>query len=137
MDSTGTEAKIIDDLQAIVARSRLDADRLKLALAAGTIVGTWFWDVPADRFTVDEPFAEAFGLDPALGRDVLALVRLSAPSIPRTAPASSLPLMRRSRGEVVTPISTASAAPMANITGSRPTDTWSMMKAAGRQAFPA
>ncbi|WP_245892832.1 PAS domain-containing protein [Novosphingobium guangzhouense] len=76
MDSTGTEAKIIDDLQAIVARSRLDADRLKLALAAGTIVGTWFWDVPADRFTVDEPFAEAFGLDPALGRDGLSLEKI-------------------------------------------------------------
>ncbi|WP_232495498.1 PAS domain-containing protein [Novosphingobium kaempferiae] len=73
MDSTGTEAKTIDDLQAVVARSRLDADRLKLALAAGAIVGTWFWDVPADRFTVDEPFAEAFGLDPALGREGLSL----------------------------------------------------------------
>lgn len=76
MDSTGTEAKTIDELQAIVSRSRLDGDRLKLALAAGAIVGTWFWDVPADRFTVDEPFAEAFGLDPALGRDGLSIEKI-------------------------------------------------------------
>ncbi|MBU0557110.1 MAG: PAS domain-containing protein [Alphaproteobacteria bacterium] len=60
----------------MVARSRLDGDRLKLALAAGAIVGTWFWDVPADRFTVDEPFAQAFGLDPALGRDGLSLEKI-------------------------------------------------------------
>jgi len=76
LDSTGTDARTIDELQAMVARSRVDGDRLKLALAAGAIVGTWFWDVPADRFTVDEPFAQAFGLDPALGRDGLSLEKI-------------------------------------------------------------
>ena len=50
-----------------------DAQRVQLALAAGAIIGTWFWDLPRDRFTVDEPFATAFGLDPALGRDGLSL----------------------------------------------------------------
>lgn len=76
MDSTATDAKTIDELRAMVERSRLDADRLKLALAAGAIVGTWFWDVLADRFTVDEPFARAFGLDPALGREGLSLKKI-------------------------------------------------------------
>mgnify|MGYP001761080077 FL=1 len=53
-----------------------DGDRLRLALAAGAIIGTWFWDVTADRFTVDEQFAAAFGLDPALGRAGLSLAQV-------------------------------------------------------------
>ena len=36
-----------------------------MALAAGAIVGTWFWDVANDRLTVDEALTRAFGLDPA------------------------------------------------------------------------
>lgn len=47
--------------------------RVQLALAAGAIIGTWFWDVPADKFTVDEAFATAFGFDPSLGRSGLSL----------------------------------------------------------------
>nr|GFD59655.1 hypothetical protein [Tanacetum cinerariifolium] len=37
-----------------------------------------FWDLPSDRFTVDEAFARAFGLDPALGRDGLSLAQVVA-----------------------------------------------------------
>lgn len=55
------------------ATARTDAQRVQLALAAGAIVGTWFWDIPADRFTADEPFAQAFGLDPVLCRDGIPL----------------------------------------------------------------
>ena len=55
------------------ALARENAERVGLALAAGAIIGTWFWDVTADRFTVDEAFARAFGLDPALGRVGLSL----------------------------------------------------------------
>lgn len=39
-------------------------ERLGLALDAGAIMGTWFWDVPRDRVITDERFARAFGLDP-------------------------------------------------------------------------
>lgn len=76
MQSAGTEEPTIEELQALVARLRFDGDRLKLALAAGAIVGTWFWDVRADRFTVDEAFADAFGLDPALGREGISLEQI-------------------------------------------------------------
>lgn len=76
MDPIESDAPTLDELQAMVARARLDGDRLKLALAAGAIVGTWFCDVPADRFTVDEAFAEAFGLDPATGRDGVTLEKI-------------------------------------------------------------
>ncbi|QYA10573.1 PAS domain S-box protein [Agrobacterium larrymoorei] len=52
------------------------ADRVKLALAAGAIIGTWVWDIPNDRFTVDEAFATAFGLDPSLGRTGIPLAQI-------------------------------------------------------------
>jgi PAS domain S-box-containing protein len=55
------------------AAAREAAERVQLALGAGAIIGTWVWDIPADRFTVDEAFAQAFGLDPALGREGLSL----------------------------------------------------------------
>lgn len=50
-----------------------NAERVQLALAAGAIIGTWFWDLPTNRFTVDEAFARSFGIDSALGRDGLSL----------------------------------------------------------------
>ncbi|MGF3024541.1 ATP-binding protein [Methylobacterium aquaticum] len=55
------------------AIARENIERVQLALAAGAIIGTWFWDLPNDRFTVDEAFARSFGLDPALGREGLSL----------------------------------------------------------------
>ncbi|MGE6332803.1 PAS domain-containing protein [Stenotrophomonas sp. NPDC077659] len=48
-------------------------DSVNMALAAGAIVGTWFWDVPRDQLTVDEALARAFGLDPALAQRRLQL----------------------------------------------------------------
>ncbi len=51
---------------------------MQLALAAGAIIGTWFWDIQADRFMIDEAFATAFGLDPALGREGIPLAQIVA-----------------------------------------------------------
>lgn len=55
-----------------------DSERVKLALAAGAILGTWNWDIQTDRFTVDEAFAHNFGLDPALGRSGISLEQVTA-----------------------------------------------------------
>lgn len=44
-----------------------------MALAAGAIIGTWFWDVDQDSLTVDDALALAHGLDPALARTELRL----------------------------------------------------------------
>ncbi|WP_313436397.1 PAS domain-containing protein [Novosphingobium sp.] len=55
-----------------------DTDRVRLALAAGAIVGTWFWDVASDKFTFDEQFADAFGVDPALGDSGIGLEQIVA-----------------------------------------------------------
>ncbi len=53
--------------------STRDSERVKMALAAGAIVGTWFWDVANDRLTVDEALTHAFGLDPSAARNELRL----------------------------------------------------------------
>ena len=58
--------------------ARENAHRVQLALAAGAIIGTWMWDLPTDRFSVDEAFARAFGLDPALDRDGIPLATIVA-----------------------------------------------------------
>lgn len=41
-------------------------ERVQLALDAGAIVGTWMWDIRADRLIADDRFALCFGLDPAV-----------------------------------------------------------------------
>lgn len=68
--------------EAALARSnelaRAAAERVNLALAAGAIVGTWDWDLVNDRFTVDERFAETFGIDAELGQSGLSLEQVIA-----------------------------------------------------------
>ncbi|WP_161988997.1 hybrid sensor histidine kinase/response regulator [Sphingomonas glacialis] len=61
-----------------VAEERNASERLKLALDAGAIVGTWVWDVPADSFIADDRFAESFGLSPELCRSGLPLDQVTA-----------------------------------------------------------
>ncbi len=60
------------------AVARENVERVQLALAAGAIIGTWHWHLPTDRFTVDEAFGRAFGLDPTLGREGLSLEQVIA-----------------------------------------------------------
>ena len=60
------------------ALARANVERVQLALAAGAIIGTWHWDLPTDRFSVDEAFARAFDLDPTLGRDGIPLAQIVA-----------------------------------------------------------
>lgn len=50
-------------LKASEALARENIQRVQLALSAGAIIGTWFWDIPADKFSVDDAFARAFGLE--------------------------------------------------------------------------
>ncbi|WP_426149430.1 PAS domain-containing protein [Pseudomonas sp. DC3000-4b1] len=48
-------------------------DRLRLALDAGAIIGTWIWDIQADRVTADERFSRSFGIPAELCQAGLAL----------------------------------------------------------------
>ena len=63
----------IDERKRASEQARLNAERVRLALAAGAIIGTWVWDVPTNRFTVDDAFATAFGFAPTLGREGISL----------------------------------------------------------------
>ncbi|WP_210530135.1 hybrid sensor histidine kinase/response regulator [Rubellimicrobium arenae] len=58
------------------AQARADAERVRLALEAGAIVGTWSWDVAADVFRADERFARSFGLDPEACRRGLGIAEV-------------------------------------------------------------
>ena len=74
-----TERRVAEErLRASEAIARQNVERVQLALAAGAIIGTWHWDLPTDRFTIDEAFARAFGLDPALGREGIPLAQIVA-----------------------------------------------------------
>ncbi|MBP2307115.1 PAS domain S-box protein [Azospirillum melinis] len=66
----------IDHRKRALETARTDAERVQLALSAGAIIGTWFWDIATDRITIDEAFAKAFGVDPALGRDGISLAQM-------------------------------------------------------------
>lgn len=52
-------------------------ERVQLALEAGAIIGTWFWDIQADRFIVDEPFTSAMGLSPECAQESLNLAQVT------------------------------------------------------------
>jgi PAS domain S-box-containing protein len=72
-----TERRAAEErLRTSEALAQENIQRVQLALAAGAIIGTWHWDLSTDRFTVDEAFASAIGLDPALGRVGLSLAQL-------------------------------------------------------------
>lgn len=61
------------ELRRALKEREANAQRVALALAAGAIVGTWFWEIQADRFTIDEQFARSFGIDPSRIHDGLSL----------------------------------------------------------------
>ena len=60
------------------AAARQNGERVQLALAAGAIIGTWNWHLPTDRFSVDNAFAHAFGLDDTPAREDLSLEQIIA-----------------------------------------------------------
>jgi PAS domain S-box-containing protein len=62
------------------AALREAGERIQLALNTGAILGTWVWDVAADKFTADERFARTFSLDPDICREGVPL-SLVTPSI--------------------------------------------------------
>ncbi|NIJ69975.1 PAS domain-containing protein [Xanthomonas sp. 60] len=57
-------------------QSARDSERVKLALAAGAIVGTWFWDITRDSVTMDAALAGAFGMEGAPANSELPLEAL-------------------------------------------------------------
>lgn len=75
LDESGRPGGVIATVVETTARveaERLQAEtdeRLNLALSAGQGVGTWDFDVAANRVVADERFAEIYGVDPAIARE--------------------------------------------------------------------
>lgn len=59
-----------------------EAERIRLALDAGAIVGTWVWDIPNDRISADERFAHTFGLPVEQCAKGLSFKEISTPVHP-------------------------------------------------------
>ncbi|MCF9005335.1 PAS domain S-box protein [Pseudomonas syringae] len=67
----------------ITARKRAETlaaeniERVQLALEAGAIIGTWFWDIRTGAFIVDESFTWAMGLNQTLAQERLTLAQVT------------------------------------------------------------
>ncbi len=72
-------------LRASEALARENVQRVQLALAAGAIIGTWLWDLPADRFTVDEALRPRLRPRSCARAAASAWTRWSRPSTPTTS----------------------------------------------------
>ncbi|WP_428150289.1 PAS domain-containing protein [Brevundimonas sp.] len=73
-DESGRPGGVIATVVETTARVESDRvraatnERLQLALSAGRGVGTWDFDIEADRVVADERFAEIYGVDPVVAR---------------------------------------------------------------------
>ena len=72
-----------DDLR---EAARLASEQIELALDSGAVLGTWMWEVPADRVHGDERFAQTFGLDPERLRDGVPIADAFAQIHPADSP---------------------------------------------------
>lgn len=69
-----TDLKLANEesrIHAVAARE--NAERVQLALQAGAIIGTWVWDIQKNQFVIDDGFAHAFGMDPAISHQGIPL----------------------------------------------------------------
>jgi PAS domain S-box-containing protein len=72
----------IEDIKATEEKLRVSEERLRLALGAAEMIGTFVWEVPADRVTADAGFARLFGQDPAAMASGIAMGGLTAAVAP-------------------------------------------------------
>ena len=56
------------ELRRSEAEVRASEERFQLALSAGNSIGTWDWDVAADRVVADARFASLYGVDPEFAK---------------------------------------------------------------------
>lgn len=84
----GVIATVVETTERVAAE-RLQAatnERLEIALSAGRGVGTWEWDIAADRVVADARFAQIYGVDPALARDGAPITQFFKAMHPDDAP---------------------------------------------------
>ncbi len=56
------------ELRRSEAEVRASEERIQMALSAGNSIGTWDWDVVADRVVADARFASLYNVDPELAK---------------------------------------------------------------------
>ncbi|MEO7635470.1 MAG: PAS domain-containing protein, partial [Sphingomicrobium sp.] len=73
----GTNADISSqkDVEGALQRSEL---QLRQAVVAGGGIGTWFWDIKADRMIADDTFANIYGVDPEEARSGVPVAQFFA-----------------------------------------------------------
>ncbi len=77
----------IEDIKRTEAALRLSEERLRLALSAAEMVGTFVWDVAADRITADAGYARLFSVDPAVLAEGVPIATLLPAIHPEDLPA--------------------------------------------------
>ncbi|SEM58159.1 PAS domain S-box-containing protein [Stigmatella aurantiaca] len=91
-DAEGRPVRLVGIVQDVTERRQAEDalraanERVQLALNAGAVLGTWVWDIPAVRITVDALFAKSFGLTPVLASQEVTVQALSASIHPEDFP---------------------------------------------------
>ncbi|TCZ65950.1 PAS domain-containing protein [Roseicella aquatilis] len=89
----------IEEQKQTEERLRVSEERLRLALSAAEMVGTWVWDVPADRITADPGYARLFSVDPEAVGEGLPIASLLPAIHPEDRPACQVAINAALRGE--------------------------------------
>jgi PAS domain S-box-containing protein len=91
-DAEGRPVRLVGIVQDVTERRQAEDalraanERLQLALNAGAVLGTWVWEIPAVRITVDALFAKSFGLTPVLDFQDVTVQTLSDAIHPEDLP---------------------------------------------------
>ncbi|MFB1480444.1 PAS domain-containing protein [Corallococcus sp. RDP092CA] len=91
-DAAGAPVRLVGITQDVTERHQADDalhaanERVRLALSAEAMIGTWVWDVPGNRVVADERFAQSFSLDPARAREGLPISQFVAAIHPEDRP---------------------------------------------------
>jgi len=84
----GVIATVVETTERVAAEKRQAEtnERLEIALSAGRGVGTWEWDIIADKVVADTRFAQIYGVDPALAHEGAPITRFFTAMHPDDAP---------------------------------------------------
>ncbi|MFZ4407606.1 MAG: sensor histidine kinase, partial [Paracraurococcus sp.] len=89
----------IEEQKQTEERLRSSEERLRLALSAAEMVGTWVWDVAANRVTADPGYARLFSVTPEAVAAGLPVEQLLLAIHPQDCPATEAAINRALAGE--------------------------------------
>ncbi|MDO9707510.1 PAS domain-containing protein [Paracraurococcus lichenis] len=89
----------IEEQKQTEERLRSSEERLRLALGAAEMVGTWVWDVGTNRITADSGYARLFSVAPEAVAEGLPIEMLLPAIHPEDLPATEVAINRALAGE--------------------------------------